>query len=70
MQVSAHDARHIPREAVEPLSFTGTAATLCGKIDELAARGIDEIVFQPAGPDIPRELEAFARLSPAVTTNN
>ena len=44
---------------VETLSFTGTAATLRAKAAELAERGVTEIVFQPAGPDIRRELETF-----------
>jgi 5,10-methylenetetrahydromethanopterin reductase len=30
---------------------------------ELAARGVTEIAYQPAGPDIPRELTAFARMA-------
>ena len=27
----------------------------------MAASGMTEIAYQPAGPDIPRELEAFAK---------
>jgi 5,10-methylenetetrahydromethanopterin reductase len=27
----------------------------------MAAAGMTEIAYQPAGPDIPRELEAFAK---------
>ena len=69
MEVSAHDDRLIPRESVEALSFTGDTTALRGRIDELAAQGVDEIVFQPAGPDLPRELEAFARLAPAVAVS-
>jgi 5,10-methylenetetrahydromethanopterin reductase len=30
------------------------------RLDGLEAAGVTEVVFQPAGPDIPRELEAFA----------
>ena len=43
----------------EALSFTGTAATLRGRAAELAEQGVTEIVYQPAGPDIRRELEKF-----------
>ncbi|MGV0768717.1 LLM class flavin-dependent oxidoreductase [Mycobacterium syngnathidarum] len=32
-----------------------------GRIAELKQAGATEIVYQPAGPDIPRELEAFAK---------
>jgi hypothetical protein len=30
---------------------------------ELGTRGVTEIAYQPAGPDIPRELTAFARMA-------
>jgi 5,10-methylenetetrahydromethanopterin reductase len=29
------------------------------RLDTAAAAGVTEVVFQPAGPDIPRELRAF-----------
>jgi 5,10-methylenetetrahydromethanopterin reductase len=29
----------------------------------MAAAGMTEIAYQPAGPDIPRELEAFAAMA-------
>ena len=39
---------------------TGTADEVRAKLDGLAQVGVTEIAYQPAGPDIPRELEAFA----------
>jgi 5,10-methylenetetrahydromethanopterin reductase len=42
------------------LAFTGTAAELPEKIAGLAAHGVTELVYQPAGSDIDRELHAFA----------
>lgn len=63
--VSDHDARFIPRDAITAVSFTGTVAELQARCDDLLAKGITEIIYQPAGPDIPRELEAFARLATA-----
>jgi 5,10-methylenetetrahydromethanopterin reductase len=39
------------------LSFTGTAAELRDRLDGLAAAGVTELAYQPAGPDIPGELE-------------
>lgn len=42
------------------MALTGTAAELAEKIAGLAAQGITEIVYQPAGSDIERELTAFA----------
>lgn len=68
MEVSEHDDRMIPRETVEALTFTGTADTLRARLEQMASSGVTEVVYQPAGPDIPRELEAFARLVPASVT--
>jgi 5,10-methylenetetrahydromethanopterin reductase len=42
------------------LTLTGTPEVVRGRVDALAARGVTELAYQPAGPDIPRELEAFA----------
>jgi 5,10-methylenetetrahydromethanopterin reductase len=44
---------------VEAFSFTGSAATIRARATELADRGVTEIVYQPAGPGIRRELETF-----------
>jgi 5,10-methylenetetrahydromethanopterin reductase len=42
------------------LSFTGTPAELRERLDGLAAAGLTELAYQPAGPDIPSELERMA----------
>lgn len=39
------------------VSFTGTVEQLRGRLDQLAAAGVTELAYQPAGPDIPGELE-------------
>jgi hypothetical protein len=39
---------------------TGTAAEVRTRLRALSAGGITEIAYQPMGPDIPRELRAFA----------
>jgi 5,10-methylenetetrahydromethanopterin reductase len=39
------------------VSFTGTAEQLRARVDQLAALGVTELAYQPAGPDIPGELE-------------
>jgi 5,10-methylenetetrahydromethanopterin reductase len=44
-------------------TFTGEAAALRERMAALEARGVTEIAYQPAGPDIPRELTAFARMA-------
>lgn len=41
------------------LSFTGTADQLRERVAGLAAAGLTEIAYQPAGSDIPGELERF-----------
>ena len=40
--------------------LTGSAEQILEKIAGFAASGVTEIVYQPAGPDIERELQAFA----------
>ena len=42
------------------MALTGTAEQLSEKIAGLAALGVTELVYQPAGSDIERELRAFA----------
>jgi 5,10-methylenetetrahydromethanopterin reductase len=41
-------------------SLTGTAEQVSTRIGEYAGAGVTEIVYQPAGSDIERELRAFA----------
>ncbi|MFG1648146.1 LLM class flavin-dependent oxidoreductase [Amycolatopsis sp. NPDC049252] len=41
------------------VTMSGTRAELRQRLDEVAARGVTEIVFQPCGPDIRAELEKF-----------
>jgi 5,10-methylenetetrahydromethanopterin reductase len=41
-------------------SVAWTAESLPGRLAAFAAAGVTEIAYQPAGPDIPRELAAFA----------
>jgi 5,10-methylenetetrahydromethanopterin reductase len=42
------------------MALTGTAEQIPEKIAGLAALGVTEVVYQPAGSDIERELQAFA----------
>ena len=56
--------RHVlSGDFIRRFTFTGDAATLRERVGSLAARGVTEIAYQPAGPDIPRELSAFARMA-------
>jgi 5,10-methylenetetrahydromethanopterin reductase len=40
--------------------LTGTAEQVSERIAQFAAAGVTEVVYQPAGSDIERELRAFA----------
>jgi 5,10-methylenetetrahydromethanopterin reductase len=40
--------------------WTGDAAAVSARFDDVGAQGITEVVYGPAGPAIPRELTAFA----------
>jgi 5,10-methylenetetrahydromethanopterin reductase len=44
---------------LEQATVSGTADRVAARLGELAAGGVTELVFQPCGPDIRRELEAF-----------
>jgi 5,10-methylenetetrahydromethanopterin reductase len=46
-------------KAIPQTTLTGTAHDIGLRIREIAAQGITEIIYQPTGPDIPAELEAF-----------
>jgi 5,10-methylenetetrahydromethanopterin reductase len=40
--------------------WTGSAASIAARLADAAAAGVTDLVYTPAGPDIPRELTAFA----------
>jgi len=42
---------------VQQVTLTGSAAEVRDRVEALAAEGVTELVYQPAGPDIRRELE-------------
>lgn len=47
-------------EVIEAATATGTPARTRERIKQLEQSGATSVVYQPAGPDIPRELRAFA----------
>jgi 5,10-methylenetetrahydromethanopterin reductase len=50
-------------------TVTGTADEVRRRVDELGEQGVTEVVFQPSGPDVRRELEAnFAALASLATS--
>ena len=46
--------------AILGTGWTGDAASVAARMDAVGAEGITEVVYGPAGPDIARELKAFA----------
>jgi 5,10-methylenetetrahydromethanopterin reductase len=53
------DRETLPREIIPELTVTGTAHEVRAKLEAIAESGVTEIAYQPEGPDIARELEAF-----------
>jgi 5,10-methylenetetrahydromethanopterin reductase len=60
VQLSDRDRRYITAAAAASLTFTGRPDAVRRRLEALAEQGVTEIVYQPCGPDIPRELTAFA----------
>jgi 5,10-methylenetetrahydromethanopterin reductase len=52
--------------AIPTTTLTGSAAQLTERLAVIAEQGVTEIVYQPTGPDITRELEAFITAARAV----
>ena len=60
ISVTERDRPYITGDLIRAFTYTGTASEIAEKVATAAASGVTEIAFQPAGPDIPRELRAFA----------
>ena len=61
--LNATDRRVVSGELIKAVTFTGEVSALRERSRQLAEHGVTEIAYQPAGPDIPRELTAFARMA-------
>jgi len=57
--VNAHDRPYITGELLTQLGLAQSAAGWRERLAQLEAAGATEVAYQPAGPDIARELEAF-----------
>ena len=55
-------------QAIPQTTLTGTAADIGRRVRDIAAQGITEIIYQPTGPDIPAELEAFHTAARSATS--
>jgi 5,10-methylenetetrahydromethanopterin reductase len=61
--LNAIDQPVVTGDLIETFTFTGEAPALRERLRDLAARGVTEIAYQPKGPDIARELTAFATMA-------
>jgi 5,10-methylenetetrahydromethanopterin reductase len=57
--VNAHDRPYITGELLTTFGLARSAAGWRQRLAELEAAGATEVAYQPAGPDIARELEVF-----------
>ena len=60
---NALDRSVITGELLVTMGLAGEIEAQRARLQELASRGVTEVVYQPAGPDIPRELRAFAAVA-------
>lgn len=58
--VNDRDRAVLTGETVTTLTWTGSPAALRERLEATAATGITEIVWQPCGPDLEREMRAMA----------
>jgi len=61
--LAQHDQALLTKAAplIASWTMTGPAADIGARLRALTAAGITEVAYQPIGPDIPRELAAFAQ---------
>src|SRR5271163_3716860 len=55
------DLVHAAGSMILGTGWTGDAASIAARLDEAAGCGITEILYIPAGPDVPAELEALSK---------
>jgi 5,10-methylenetetrahydromethanopterin reductase len=60
-EITALERPFVSPALIETCTETGPPERMRAALDRLAADGVAGVLYFPAGPDIPRELEAFAR---------
>lgn len=58
--VTEQERPFLTPKAIETATHTGTPEQIRNRLAQLGQSGATSVVYQPAGPDIPRELHAFA----------
>ena len=67
-----NDADHAAWDAggaaiADQLTISGTTSEVARRLDELAEQGVTELIYQPAGPDIPGQLERMLAAAQQIT---
>jgi 5,10-methylenetetrahydromethanopterin reductase len=57
------DKRFVTGQFLASAGIAADANTWRARLAAIEARGVTEVTYQPAGPDIPRELRAFAEVA-------
>jgi 5,10-methylenetetrahydromethanopterin reductase len=57
------DKRFVTGDFLARAGLAAGAEAWRGRLAAMEARGVTEVTYQPAGPDIPRELRAFAEMA-------
>jgi 5,10-methylenetetrahydromethanopterin reductase len=57
--VTDRDRPYVTGDLIVAFTTTGTAAAVRERVAAAQEAGVTEVAYQPAGPDIPRELEKF-----------
>ncbi len=65
VRVTDRDRPLLSGEGLGAFTWTGEAPALRARLDATAAAGTTEILFQPGGPDVERELRAFMAMASA-----
>jgi 5,10-methylenetetrahydromethanopterin reductase len=63
VKLTDEDKVALTPDLVRQITFTGTAAELRTRLDGLQSGGATEVIYQPAGADIPGELRRFAAMA-------
>ena len=59
VELTEQDRPYVTPELLTAFTCTGSPSEVRARIEAKRAEGVTEVAFQPAGPDIPRELESF-----------
>ncbi len=63
IDVSERDRPIVNADSLQTFTWTGTAEQLRARLDALQMGGATEVFYEPAGPDVRRELMAFAEMA-------